>query len=73
MAIERLLTGSIRERVQDLMSTEDLIIESFKDIVKDELKHTFETRSKKTRICMLKSKKRLLTTSIKRHVPFMLN
>ena len=38
MAIERLLTGSIRERVQDLMSTEDLIIESFKDIVKDELK-----------------------------------
>ena len=38
MAIERLLTGSIRERVQDLMSTEDLIIESFKAIVKDELK-----------------------------------
>ena len=38
MAIERLLTGSIRERVQDLMSTEDLIIESFKYIVKDELK-----------------------------------
>ncbi len=38
MAIERLLTGSIRERVQDLMSTEDLIVESFKDIVKDELK-----------------------------------
>ena len=38
MAIERLLTGSIRERVQDLMSTEDLIIESFKEIVKDELK-----------------------------------
>ena len=65
MAIERLLTGSIRERVQDLMSTEDLIIESFKDIVKDELKHTFETRSKRTRIFMLKSKKRLLTTSIK--------
>ena len=28
MAIERLLTGSIRERVQDLMSTEDLIIDS---------------------------------------------
>jgi ribonucleotide reductase alpha subunit len=36
--IETSLTGSIRERVQDLMSTEDLIIESFKDIVKDELK-----------------------------------
>ena len=44
MAIERLLTGSIRERVQDLMSTEDLIIESFKDIVKDELKLHIRTK-----------------------------
>ena len=38
MAIERLLTGSIRDQVQDLMSTEDLVIEAFRDLVKDELK-----------------------------------
>ena len=44
MGIERLLTGSIGERVQDLMSTEDLIIESFKDIVKDELKLHIRTK-----------------------------
>jgi len=37
MAIERLLTGSIRDQVQDLMSTEDLVIEAFRDLVKDEL------------------------------------
>ena len=38
MAIERLLTGSIRDQVQELMSTEDLVIEAFRDLVKDELK-----------------------------------
>ena len=38
MAIERLLTGGIREQIQDLMATEDLVIESFRDIIKDELK-----------------------------------
>ena len=38
MAIERLLTGSIRDQVKDLMSTEDLVIEAFRDLVKDELK-----------------------------------
>ena len=38
MAIERLLTGSIRDKVQDLMSTEDLVIDAFRDLVKDELK-----------------------------------
>ena len=38
MAIERLLTGSIRDQVQDLMSTEDLVIDAFRDLVKDELK-----------------------------------
>ena len=37
MAIERLLTGSIRDQVQDLMATEDLVIEAFRDLVKDEL------------------------------------
>ena len=38
MAIERLLTGSIRDQVKDLMSKEDLVIEAFRDLVKDELK-----------------------------------
>jgi len=38
MAIERLLTGSIQSQLQDLLSTEDLVIEAFRDLVKDELK-----------------------------------
>ena len=38
MAIERLLTGSIQNQLQELMSTEDLVIEAFRDLVKDELK-----------------------------------
>ena len=38
MAIERLLTGSIKNQIKDLMSTEDLVIEAFRDLVKDELK-----------------------------------
>ena len=37
MAIERLLTGSIQSQLQELMSTEDLVIEAFRDLVKDEL------------------------------------
>ncbi len=38
MAIERLLTGSIQSQIKDLLSTEDLVIEAFRDLVKDELK-----------------------------------
>ena len=38
MAIERLLTGGIRDQIQDLMATEDLVLETFRDLVKDELK-----------------------------------
>ena len=38
MAIERLLTGSIQSQLQDLLSTEDLVIEAFRELVKDELK-----------------------------------
>ena len=38
MAIERLLTGSIKDQIKDLMSTEDFVIEANRDIVKDELK-----------------------------------
>ena len=38
MAIERLLTGSIKDQIKDLMSTEDLVIEAFRDLVKDEIK-----------------------------------
>ncbi|MEK9730126.1 MAG: hypothetical protein VW230_00025 [Candidatus Poseidoniales archaeon] len=38
MAIERLLTGSIQSQLKDLLSTEDLVIEAFRDLIKDELK-----------------------------------
>ena len=38
MAIERLLTGSIKDQIKELLSTEDLVIEAFRDLVKDELK-----------------------------------
>ena len=38
MAIERLLTGNIQNQLKDLLSTEDLVIEAFRDLVKDELK-----------------------------------
>jgi ribonucleotide reductase alpha subunit len=38
MAIERLLTGSIQSQLKELLSTEDLVIEAFRDLVKDELK-----------------------------------
>ena len=69
MAIERLLTGSIRERVQDLMSTEDLIIESFKDIVKDELKAHIDKIEEDWDL-HAEIKKRLPTISIKKHVLF---
>ena len=37
MAIERLLAGSIKDQIKELMSTEDLVIEAFRDLVKDEL------------------------------------
>lgn len=38
MAIERLLTGSIREHVSEFIQTEDLVLETVRDLVKDELK-----------------------------------
>ncbi len=38
MAIERILTGSVREQLRDLMQTEDLVLEAVRDLVKDELK-----------------------------------
>lgn len=44
MAIERLLTGSIQNQIQELMSTEDLVIEAFRDLVKDELKSHIRTK-----------------------------
>ena len=63
MAIERLLTGSIRERGKTL-SPEDLIIESFKDIVKDELKA--HIRNKIGDLLHAKSRKQSLITSTKK-------
>ena len=44
MAIERLLTGSIRDQVQELMSTEGLVIDAFRDLVKDELKNHIRSK-----------------------------
>ena len=44
MAIERLLTGSIREHVSEFIQTEDLVLDSFKDLVKDELKTYIRTK-----------------------------
>ena len=38
MAIERLLTGGLREQIKELMATEDLIMEAMKDLLKDEIK-----------------------------------
>ncbi len=38
MAIERILTGSVKEQLRDLMQTEDLVLEAVRDLVKDELK-----------------------------------
>ncbi|MBK55537.1 MAG: hypothetical protein CMB51_06430 [Euryarchaeota archaeon] len=38
MAIDRLLTGNISRQVKELMATEDLVVETFRDLVKDELK-----------------------------------
>lgn len=38
MAIERILTGSVRDQLRDLMQTEDLVLEAVRDLVKDELK-----------------------------------
>ena len=38
MAIERLLTGGLREQIKELMATEDLVMEAMKDLLKDEIK-----------------------------------
>ena len=38
MAIERLLSGSIQERIEELLRPEDLIMEAARDLVKDEIK-----------------------------------
>ena len=38
MAIDRLLTGDVRNQLRELINTEDLLLESLRDLVKDELK-----------------------------------
>jgi hypothetical protein len=38
MAIEKLLTGSIRDHVSEFIQTEDLVLETMRDMIKDELK-----------------------------------
>jgi len=44
MAIERILTGSVRDQLRDLMQTEDLVLEAVRDLVKDELKSHIKNR-----------------------------
>ena len=44
MAIERLFNTSIRDQVRELITTEDLVIEAVKDLVKDELKGYIRAR-----------------------------
>ena len=44
MAIERLLTGSLREQIHNLISTEDIVLEAIRDLVKDELKEHIKNR-----------------------------
>ena len=38
MAIERLMTGDLSKQIQDSFSTEALVIDTFRDLIKDELK-----------------------------------
>ena len=38
MAIEHLFSGNLGTQVKELMATEDLMIEVFRDLIKDELK-----------------------------------
>lgn len=44
MAIERILGGSMKEQLKDLMQTEDLVIEAVRELVKDELKAHIKNR-----------------------------
>ena len=44
MAIERILGGSIKEQLKDLMQTEDLVLEAVRELVKDELKAHIKNR-----------------------------
>ena len=39
MAIERLLSGSIQERIEEILRPEDLIMEATRDLLKDEIKN----------------------------------
>ncbi len=43
MAIERLIAGSVRDQIRELIATEDLLIESLRDLVKDEMKSHIKT------------------------------
>ena len=38
MAIEKLLTGSIRDHISEFIQTEDLVLDAIRDMIKDELK-----------------------------------
>lgn len=38
MAIDRLLTGDVREQLREMINTEDLLLEALRELVKDELK-----------------------------------
>ena len=38
MAIERLIGGRLSEQLQEMVSAEELVLDAFRDLVKDELK-----------------------------------
>jgi len=44
VAIERLLTGDLREQVRQFVMTEDLVLDAVRDLVKDELKDYIRQR-----------------------------
>ena len=73
MAIERLLTGSIQSQLQELMSTEDLVIEAFRDLVKDELKSHIRAKVEDDPELKAEIKRPLRITSTPRPAASMLN
>ena len=74
MAIDRLLTGNISRQVKELMATEDLVVETFRDLVKDELKaYVRDKIEKDEELEDRNSKKPCRIISMQRLGRFMLN
>ena len=73
MAIERLLTGSIKDQIKELLSTEDLVIEAFRDLVKDELKTHIRNKVDSDPELKSEIKDAVSIISNQKHVQSMLN